>query len=87
VSEVDGEPAGQAPAFPVIPHPDRLDPTRDDYEIILAAHARAMAAGEAHYRDPRTGYTVMTAANLFARGSCCEQGCRHCPYLARPESQ
>jgi hypothetical protein len=24
---------------------------------------------------------VLTAAELAARGSCCESGCRHCPYV------
>jgi hypothetical protein len=26
---------------------------------------------------------VLTARYLADRGSCCDQGCRHCPYLAR----
>jgi hypothetical protein len=32
--------------------------------------------------DPRSGYTVLTAAYLARRGHCCESGCRHCPYVA-----
>lgn len=48
---------------------------------ILAAHAAAMEAGSATYVDPATGYQVFTAAALVARGSCCETGCRHCPYI------
>jgi len=28
-----------------------------------------------------TGYYVMTADTHARRGFCCENGCRHCPYL------
>jgi hypothetical protein len=24
---------------------------------------------------------VLTAAELAARGTCCDSGCRHCPYV------
>jgi hypothetical protein len=48
---------------------------------ILAAHAAAVARGHDCYPDPATGYAVMTAAALLARGTCCGLGCRHCPYL------
>jgi hypothetical protein len=47
----------------------------------LAAHAAALEAGEAGYVDPTTGLFVFTAAFLADRGSCCDTGCRHCPYL------
>jgi Family of unknown function (DUF5522) len=47
---------------------------------IVAAHDAAVAAGEGGYFDPRTGLFVMTEAYLAARGTCCESGCRHCPY-------
>jgi hypothetical protein len=62
------------------PHADRLaldDPWR---EAILAAHDAALRGGEPGYLDPRSGLFVLTAAELTARGTCCEQGCRHCPY-------
>lgn len=49
-------------------------------EEIVARHAAAIAAGEAGYLDPGTGLFVLTAAYHLARGTCCEQGCRHCPY-------
>lgn len=48
---------------------------------ILAAHAAALAAGEAGYRDPASGLFVLTAGFLAARGFCCGRGCRHCPYV------
>ena len=49
-----------------------------------AAHEEAMARGDTTYRDPATGYDVMTAATLAARGECCASGCRHCPYPTAP---
>ncbi|MGI8879863.1 MAG: DUF5522 domain-containing protein [Jatrophihabitans sp.] len=63
------------------PHPDRLAPGTPGRAAILAAHARAMADGDAGYPDPETGLFVLTAAFLAERGTCCDNGCRHCPYL------
>jgi len=63
------------------PHPDRLDPRHPRRAEILARHAAALAAGEPGYTDPDTGLFVLTAAYLGQRGSCCDQGCRHCPYV------
>lgn len=63
------------------PHPSRLDPTRGDYQAILLAHDEAVAQGQPSYRDPATGLTVLTVATHLARGTCCESGCRHCPYV------
>jgi hypothetical protein len=63
------------------PHPSRLDPAHPRRHEILAAHTTALAAGEPGYLDPQTGLYVLTAATLRDRGECCEQGCRHCPYL------
>jgi hypothetical protein len=48
------------------------------------AHAAAEARGDETYVDPATGYLVLTAATLLARGECCGSGCRHCPY---PEAE
>jgi hypothetical protein len=47
---------------------------------IAAAHDEAVAAGEDTYIDPATGYSVFTRTYLLARGTCCDSGCRHCPY-------
>lgn len=63
------------------PHPSRLAADDPDRPAILAAHARALAAGEPGYVDPRTGLFVLTAGFLAARGTCCGRGCRHCAYL------
>jgi hypothetical protein len=35
--------------------------------------------GEDYYFD-EGGLLVFTAAYLIRRGTCCENGCRHCPY-------
>jgi hypothetical protein len=51
---------------------------RDDE--IEAAHDLAVANGEDGYLDPASGLFVFTAAYLTARGTCCDSGCRHCPY-------
>ncbi len=44
------------------------------------AHRQAVADGAGTYVDPATGYLVFTEAHHLARGSCCDSGCRHCPY-------
>ena len=67
----------------LLPHPHRLDPQRPDYVAVVSAHHRAIVAGEATYSDPATGFMVMTARTLSDQGRCCEQGCRHCPFLPR----
>ncbi|MDO3700499.1 DUF5522 domain-containing protein [Micromonospora sp. C28SCA-DRY-2] len=64
------------------PHPSRLPPGHPDRDRILAAHAAALAAGEAGYLDPGTGLFVLSAGFLARRGTCCGRGCRHCPYVA-----
>jgi hypothetical protein len=47
----------------------------------VIAHEVAVRAGEATYRDPATGLSVLTVATHLERGTCCDSGCRHCPYL------
>jgi Family of unknown function (DUF5522) len=47
---------------------------------IVAAHAAASAAGADGYVDPVSGLFVFTSAYLAERGTCCDSGCRHCPY-------
>jgi hypothetical protein len=63
------------------PRADRLDRSLPGAAEALAAHAAALEAGEATYRDPITGYRVLTARTLADRGTCCGLGCRHCPYI------
>jgi hypothetical protein len=47
---------------------------------VLAAHEHATREGADGYDDPETGLFVFTAAYLETRGTCCDSGCRHCPY-------
>ena len=68
------------------PHPSRLAPTHPMRARIFAAHAAAMAAGEAAYLDPATGLLVLTAETLAARGDCCDNGCRHCLQHTSPRA-
>lgn len=63
------------------PHPSRLDPAHPSRDEILAAHAAAVAAGDDGYLDPVSGWFVLTAVHHLERGVCCDQGCRHCPYV------
>jgi hypothetical protein len=63
------------------PHVSRCDPSRDDYDDIIAAHEDAVERGEPFYRDPSTGLMVLTVATHLTRGACCESGCRHCPFV------
>lgn len=55
--------------------------TSDDEESrIDQLHAEAVARGDEYYIDPASGFLVMTALYHQARGNCCENKCRHCPY-------
>ena len=63
-----------------VPDPGRLDPARPDYRAVLAAHGRALAAGE-DATPTRHRLWSFTAAYLWERGTCCDSGCRHCPYV------
>ena len=82
----ENAPRPPLPAELLIPHPARLDPRRSDYRRILELHAAAIAAGQPYYTDPATGLLASTAQFLWARGTCCDAGCRHCPYLDRPRT-
>jgi hypothetical protein len=63
------------------PHPDRLSADHPSHQEILEAHEAALSAGLAMYVDPSSHLSVLTAAYLAERGTCCDKGCRHCPYL------
>lgn len=67
----------------LVPSPVRLDPARPDYVAVLDAHHEAILAGDPGYTDPASKLFVLTARTLWDRGSCCNQGCRHCPYVDR----
>jgi hypothetical protein len=63
------------------PNESRLSPDSPGYEIIISAHADALARGLDGYIDPISSLFVITAATLKARGYCCLNNCRHCPYI------
>lgn len=67
-----------------LPAAARLALDNPGRQAILAEHAAAIRAGRAGYADPYTGLFVLTAAWLADRRTCCEHGCRHCPYLDEP---
>ena len=46
----------------------------------LSIHRQAQQNGDAGYIDPESGLFVMTEQALRARGRCCGNGCRHCPF-------
>ncbi|MFN0028914.1 MAG: DUF5522 domain-containing protein [Acidimicrobiales bacterium] len=62
------------------PRPDRFGPDEPAFLAAMDSHAVAMDAGQAGYLDPSNGLFVLTSGYLAARGSCCDSGCRHCPY-------
>jgi hypothetical protein len=47
----------------------------------MRAHRAALRDGADTYVDPATGFIVLTASYLARRGTCCDSGCRHCPYV------
>lgn len=65
------------------PHPARLPADPVAATRVIEVHRLAVRLGEPGYVDPVTGFWVQTAATLWARGTCCDSGCRHCPYLSR----
>ena len=76
--------AAPLPPVRLVPRPDRLDPRREpEYVAAMDAHHHALVLGDAGYMDPTTGLFVQTARTLWDRGTCCEQGCRHCPFVER----
>lgn len=46
----------------------------------IQATSRVLIEGLDYYIDAATGYSVFTEHFLEKRGSCCGNGCRHCPY-------
>ncbi|WP_290861042.1 DUF5522 domain-containing protein [Hamadaea sp.] len=75
------KPLPLAPRALTEPHPSRLAPDHPRRAEILRRHAEAVADGQAGYLDPETGLFVLSARFLANRGTCCERGCRHCPYV------
>lgn len=75
---------GELPVERRLPLTARLDPAHPAYSLVLEAHEAALSADVATYRDPLSGLEVLTAAELWTRGFCCNSGCRHCPFSEGP---
>jgi hypothetical protein len=72
-----------------VAHPERPEPEPepepgtylDPAQVAIRdAHEAAIRRGQPSYLDPVTGYVVLTAPALLARGDCCGNCCRHCPW-------
>lgn len=50
--------------------------------VICAVHTQAVTGGYNGYIDPFTDRWVFTAAYLWNQTSCCDNGCRHCPFAS-----
>jgi hypothetical protein len=74
----------ELPTLRRLPLTARLDPAHPAYVLVLDAHEAALTADLATYLDPLSGLEVLTAAELWARGFCCNSGCRHCPFTEGP---
>uniref|UniRef100_A0A0G4IFE2 Diphthine--ammonia ligase n=1 Tax=Chromera velia CCMP2878 TaxID=1169474 RepID=A0A0G4IFE2_9ALVE len=72
VSEIAGVSGCMAPESAFV-----SDGDIEDFEVM---HEESCEKGEEFYRDPASGYLVMTRVLHLKRGRCCGSGCRHCPY-------
>eukprot|EP01059_Diplonema_ambulator_P036239 TRINITY_DN8969_c1_g2_i1.p1 TRINITY_DN8969_c1_g2~~TRINITY_DN8969_c1_g2_i1.p1 ORF type:complete len:596 (+),score=86.83 TRINITY_DN8969_c1_g2_i1:64-1851(+) len=74
------------PSFPyVIYNPttmgyDEYAKNHNPLTDIEETHKLACSRGDTTYKDPATGYTVLTEVAHKQRGYCCGHRCRHCPY-------
>jgi hypothetical protein len=57
----------------------RIARERDDTESILTEVRKAIVTDSDYYLDA-DGKMVFTEAYHLKRGTCCDSGCRHCPY-------
>jgi hypothetical protein len=62
--------------MPTVP-PDSSSPDVDSPQLDAAPRTEELAPEDFYYEGP---YLVFTAAYHLKRGSCCNSGCRHCPY-------
>jgi hypothetical protein len=46
----------------------------------ISSHEEALEAGVDGYIDAKSGFFVFTSAYHLARGACCGNSCRHCPF-------
>lgn len=78
----DGAPL---PPSLIDPHVDRLDIGDRGAAGAIAAHRQAVAEGADGYVDPTSGLFCFTAVYHWAKATCCELGCRHCPWIDADE--
>ncbi len=57
----------------------RISHQLDDVEAVLDEARRAISTQHDFYLD-EGGNSVFTARHHLERGTCCANGCRHCPY-------
>jgi len=50
-------------------------------------HTATCDRKENGYKDPKTGFYVLSAYYLKNRGHCCGAGCRHCPFSAEEQQR
>jgi hypothetical protein len=48
----------------------------------ISSHEEALVAGVDGYFDKESGFYVFTSEYHLARGACCSNDCRHCPFSA-----
>ena len=55
------------------PHASRLDPSREDYEAIIAAHEEAVQLVDPATWIPKRASSCSRSLRILARGTCCDQ--------------
>lgn len=73
-----------SPSIPYFLHAMTIRPMQTDSTTLSPEiedlHTIAFQSGSRTYIDPHSGCTVFTVIQHLKRGSCCGNGCRHCPY-------
>jgi hypothetical protein len=54
-------------------------------DSIKQLHEQSCREGKNSYKDPSTGFLVITEIGHLKRGYCCNNGCRHCPWKKEDE--
>lgn len=67
-----------------MPENDKVDLPLPLAKFVKELHDEACAAKAQFYTDPESGWLVSTRFRLLERGTCCQSGCRHCPYGSKP---
>lgn len=59
----------------------KMESLTNHERLIHEYHIAAVKERMENYKDPVTGYEVLTIVAHLRRGSCCGNVCRHCPYF------